>query len=108
MTFVLTQLMEKHWEYDTPMYLAFLDIEKAFDRVSRKQLWNAMDEYEIPSERKRAIISKYGTWQCKVRVGAGDGECFDSITGVRQGSILSPLLFIMFNDLVIREVATTK
>ena len=31
MTFVLRQLMEKHWEYDTPMYLPFLDLEKAFD-----------------------------------------------------------------------------
>ena len=31
MTFVLRQLMEKHWDCDTPMYLAFLDLEKAFD-----------------------------------------------------------------------------
>ena len=95
MTFVLTQLMEKHWEYARPMYLAFLDQEKAFDRVPRNKIGNAMDEYEIPSELKRAIISKYGTCQSKVRVGAGDGEWFDSITGVRQGSILFPLLFII-------------
>ena len=67
-----------------------------------------MDEYEIPSELKRAIISTYGTCQSKVRVGAGEGEWFDTITGVRQGSILSPLLFIMYMDLVIREVATTQ
>ena len=46
MTFVLRQLMEKHWEYDTPMYLEFLDLENALDRVPRKNLWNAMDEYE--------------------------------------------------------------
>ena len=31
MTFVLRQLMEKHWEYDTPMYLAFLYLDNAFD-----------------------------------------------------------------------------
>ena len=37
MTFVFRQLMEKHWEYDTPMYLAFLNLEKAFDRVPRKK-----------------------------------------------------------------------
>ena len=68
MTFVLRQLMEKHWEYDTPMYLAFQDLDKAFDRVPHKNLLNAMDEYEIPSELKRAIISMYGTCQSKVRL----------------------------------------
>ena len=36
MTFVFKQLMEKHWEYDTPMYLVSLGPEKAFDRVPRK------------------------------------------------------------------------
>ena len=66
MTFVLRQLIEQHWEYDTPMCLAFLHIEKAFDRVPRNNLWNAMDEYGIPSELKRAIISTYGTCQSKV------------------------------------------
>ena len=29
MTFVLRQLMGKHWDYDTPMYVAFLDLENA-------------------------------------------------------------------------------
>ena len=88
--------------------MAFLDIEKPFDRVPRKNLWNAMDEYEIPSELKRAIISMCRTCQSKVRVGAGEGEWFDTISGVRQGRILSPLLFIMYMDLMIREVATTQ
>ena len=53
-----------------------------------------MDEYEIPSEQKRAIIiiSTYGTCQSKVRVGAGEGELFDTITGVRKGSIFPPTI----------------
>ena len=58
-----------------------------FHRVPRKNLWNAMDEYGVPSELKRVIISTYGTCQSKVRVGAGEGEWFDTISGVRQGSI---------------------
>ena len=100
--------MEKHWEYDTPMYLAFLDLEKAFDRVPLNNLWNATDEYGLPSELKRGIISAYGTCQSKLRVEAREGEWFDTISGVRQGSILPPLLFIMYMDLVIREVTTTQ
>ena len=62
-----------------------------------------MDEYGIPSELKRVIISTYGTCQSKVRVGAGEGEWFDTISGVRKVSIISPILFIVYMDLVIRE-----
>ncbi len=59
MTFVLRQLMEKHWEYDMPMYLAFLGPEKAFVRVPRKQLWYAIGGYEIPSVRTEHVRVKY-------------------------------------------------
>ena len=98
--------------HDTLMYLAFLDLEKAFDRVARKTLWNALDEYEIPSEQKRPTTSAYGTCQSKVRVGSGEGEWFDTKLGPlylesdQKGSI--PSLFTMYTDLVIREVATTQ
>ena len=43
-----------------------------------------MDEYEIPSELKRAIISTYGKCESKGRVGAGEGEWCDTTSGVRQ------------------------
>ena len=60
-----------------------------------------MDEYEIPSELKRAIISTYGTCQSKVRLRADEREWFDTITGDTQGNILAPLLFIVYMGLVI-------
>ena len=36
MNFALRQLIEKHWEFNKPLYIAFLDLEKAFDRIERK------------------------------------------------------------------------
>ena len=62
----------------------------------------------VHNGRVRNTISTYGTCQSKVRVGAGEGEWFDTITGVRQGSSLFLPPFIMYIDLVIREVATTQ
>ena len=35
MIFALRQLIEKHWEFNKPLYIAFLDLEKAFDRIPR-------------------------------------------------------------------------
>ena len=58
-----------------------------------------MDENEIPT----ALHTEH-TCQSKVRVAAGEGEWFDTISGVRQGSLLSLSIFIMYVDLVIREV----
>ena len=40
----------------------------------------------MPSEMNRAIISTYAACQSKVRVGSGEGEWFDTVSGVRQGA----------------------
>ena len=84
--------MEKHWEYHKPMYLAFLDLEKAYKTIER----NGRVRNTIRTEESNTIIiSKYGTCQSKVRVGACEGEWFETITGIRQGRFLFPLLFVM-------------
>ena len=80
MTFVLRQLMEIHWEYDIPMHLAFVDLTHAFDRVPWTTPWNAMDDYQMPPNLKKFIISMYGIYQSTVRVGGGEGEWFDTVS----------------------------
>ena len=106
--FSMKMILEKTWEYNDRTYLAFLDLEKAFDRVPRNKLWKAMQkaEYEIPAMLRRAIRGMY--WQCKssVRSVIGEGLWFDVMTGVRQGSVLSPLLFILLMDQVLKKATT--
>ena len=104
MIFALRQLIEKHWEFSKPLYIAFLDLEKAFDRIPRGNLWQALNTYEIPMDLQRAIESTYKVCMSKVNTQMGGGKWFDTKSGVRQGSILSPLLFILYMDLVIKEV----
>ena len=86
------------------MYIAFLDLEKAFDRIPRGNLRQTLNTYEIPMDLQRAIESTYKVCMSKVNTQMGGGKWFDTKSGVRQGSILSPLLFILYTDLVIKEV----
>ena len=59
MVFALRQLIEKHWEFNQPLYVAFLDLDKAFDRIPRGNLWRELNTYEILMDLKRAIESTY-------------------------------------------------
>jgi exonuclease III len=108
MVFTLRRIMDKHWEYNKPLYIAFLDLEKAFDRVPRTKLWESLDHYNLPGHLKRAIISLYENTQNRVATGNDAETWFETNAGVRQGSVLSPLLFIMYLDLVIKEVAVDQ
>ena len=51
--------LEKKWEFNQDQHLCFLDLEKAFDRVPRQQLWEVLQEYGVPEPLLKAIKSTY-------------------------------------------------
>ena len=89
-------ILEKTWEYSDRTYMAFVDLEKASDRVPRNKLWKAMQkaEYGIPAVLRRTIRGMYRQSKSSVRSAFGEGLWFDVMTGVRQGSVLSPLVYL--------------
>jgi len=102
-TFTLKQIFEKSWEYDNPVYMAFVDLEKAYDRVPRDLLWDTLLEYGIGGVLLAAIQSLYERCCSCVRVGGVKSEMFGVRVGLRQGCVLSPLLFITFMDRIMRR-----
>ena len=104
--FIVRQLQEKYLAAQKPLYLAFIDLEKAFDRVPRKVLWWALRSLGVEEWAVRVIQGMYSNVRSRVRVNGQYSEEFDVGVGVHQGSVLSPLLFIIVLEALSREFRT--
>src|SRR5678815_5721917 len=103
--FALRMIQKKTWEYNKKAYIAFIDLKKAFDSVPREKLWRVLErDYEVDDRLIRAVRSTYVNSLSRRRTGYKNEEWFEVKTGVRQGSVLSPILFIAYLDTVIRGV----
>uniref|UniRef100_A0A3Q0QZY3 Reverse transcriptase domain-containing protein n=1 Tax=Amphilophus citrinellus TaxID=61819 RepID=A0A3Q0QZY3_AMPCI len=81
----------------------FMDFKKAFDSVHRDSLWKIARSYGIPDQFLKVFRSLYSNSSCCVRSEQGTTEFFAIETGVRQGCILSPFLFLLTIDFVLRK-----
>ncbi|EYB93809.1 hypothetical protein Y032_0178g644 [Ancylostoma ceylanicum] len=102
--FIARQVMEKYREKNKPCHLAFLDLEKAYDRLLRAELWEVMRERGIPEYMVRTVQVMYDGSTARVRTSHGITSKFDITVGVHQGSALSPFLFIMTLDTVVKHL----
>ncbi|KAJ0169314.1 hypothetical protein K1T71_015198 [Dendrolimus kikuchii] len=96
--FSLRNIVEKQLAMGRQVFCGFVDLEKAFDRVVRKDLWDILPGYGINGQLMRAVQSTYEGCMACVRVEGSLSPWFDVNIGVRQGCVLSALLFILYLD----------
>ena len=102
--FALRQVVEKRWEHAMPVYCAFMDLEKAYDSVWREGMWQIAKHYGVPSQIVEMLREYYdGSTSC-VRMDGGEGDWFPINTGLRQGCVMSPSLFNIYMDAMMRKV----
>jgi Reverse transcriptase (RNA-dependent DNA polymerase) len=102
-------IVEQMNELNSPLHLAFVDYEKAFDRVSRESIWRALRVRGIPPKLIALIKAQYDGFECRVLHNGKLSEAFSTKSGVRQGCILSPILFlIVIDDILSRAVDGKK
>ena len=101
--FVVRQLQERYLAANKRLYMAFVDLEKAFDRVPRKGIWWALRKLGVDEWIVCLIQGMYSNARSRVHVGEGYSEEFEVKVGVHQGSVLSPLLFIIVHEALSRE-----
>ena len=88
---------EKSWEYAKDVFAYFVDLEKAYDRVPRDKFWRVLQEYGIDRHLLMAIKSLYCQQpEVCVCVNGKQSKSFHVDIGLRQGCVLSPLLFVMY------------
>ena len=104
--FILRQLQEKHLDRKLSLYFAFVDLEKAFDRVPRKVIWWAKRKLGVEEWLVKLVQAMYSNARSQVRVNGTYSDPFEVKVGVHQGSVLSPLLFIIVLEALSREYRT--
>ena len=88
--------------------ITFVDFRKAFDSISRTTMFKILSAYGIPQELVTAIALIYDDMRAKVLTPDGETEWFNMYTGVMQGDTLSPYLFIIVLDYVLRQTTEGK
>ena len=96
--FCLRMLLEKWTEGQKEGHCAFIDLEKAYDRVPREEVWECLRLAETLECYIRIIQDMYDGATTTVRSAAGLTEEFKVGVGLHQGSALSPFLFAIIID----------
>ena len=103
--FTLRQFVEKKLEKQGCMCIGFVDLEKAFHTVSRKMVMATLRWLGVPEAEVRMVEATYQQTNGRVIIGAGMSDQFSLNNGLRQGSAVSPLLFIVVMELISRNVS---
>ena len=90
-------------EVEGSMALGFVDLEKAFDTIPREMLMATLRWMGVPEAEVRVVEGMYEKTTARVVVGELASGEFEVKIGLRQGSVLSPLLFISLLDLISRK-----
>ena len=102
--FLLRMLSERAIEMQREVYLCFIDYEKAFDTVKHEEMLRMLSRLEVDERDVRLIRNLYYQQRAAVRVGDELTEPVDIRRGVRQGCVLSPDLFTLYGEVIMREI----
>ena len=95
--------MEKARVPEKNIYFCFIDYAKAFDCVDHNKLWIIVQEMGIPDHLTCLLRNLYAGQEATFRTGHGTRDWFQIGKGVHQGCILSPCLFNLYAEYIMRN-----
>ena len=100
-------ITEKAREFQKNIYFCFIDYDyaKAFDSVDHNKLWKILKEMGVPDHLTCLQRNLYAGQEAfrTVRIGHGITDWFQIGKGVHQGCILSPCLFNLYAEYIMRN-----
>ena len=93
----------KKQEFQKNIYFCFIDYAKVFDCVDHSKLWKIFKEMGIPDHLTGLLRNLYAGQEATVRTGHGTTDWFQKGKGLRQGCILSPSLFNLYAEYIMRN-----
>ena len=96
-------IIEKAREFQKNIYFCFIDYTKVFDFVDHNKLWKVLKEMGIPEHLTCLLSNLYAGQEATVRTGHGITDWFQIGKGVRQGCTLSPCLFNLYAEYIMRN-----
>ena len=97
-TFVVNEISQHYCNANSSLYLTLLDASKAFDRVEYVKLFQSLVAKDICPVVCLFLIKLYTNQTIRVRWGHSTSNSFKTCNGVKQGGVLSPLMFSVYVD----------
>ena len=102
--FTLSMLMERCIEVQKDLYICFIDYFKAFDKVKHEKLFEMLNQLDIDGKDLRVLRNLYWDQTAAVGVGGELSEYTNIKRGVRQGCVMSPDLFNLYSEVILRNL----
>ena len=96
-------ITEKAREFQKNVYFCFIAYAKAFDCVDHNKLWKIPQEMGIPDHLICLLRNLYTGQEATVRTGHGTIDWFQIGKGVHRGCVLSPCLFKLYAEYIMRN-----
>jgi hypothetical protein len=107
-TLVLKEVINTYTTQNSNVYLSFLDVSKAFDKVSHCKLLQALERRGVDNNIINLINHWYSCQEIHVNFENCNSQSWYIKNGVRQGGVLSPYLFVLYIDCVLDKISRMK